>query len=117
MTLHCSGDAEAGGSDEGRDSGVYVPGEGLAPGVEPPKEDAIVCFYRQVVRQDTLREPSIELQRVEATLVAAQLNSLRWYTRTLTLRSPDTDKLGLEQPSSKLHKSRSACDAADCGSY
>ena len=24
-----------------------------------------MCFYRQVVRQDTLREPSIELQRVE----------------------------------------------------
>eukprot|EP00964_Phaeocystis_antarctica_P163467 scaffold139669_cov133-Phaeocystis_antarctica.AAC.2 len=43
MTLHCSGDAEAGGSDEGRDSGVYVPGEGLAPGVEPPKRRMPSC--------------------------------------------------------------------------
>ena len=29
ITLHCSGDAEAGGSDEGSDSGVYAPGEGI----------------------------------------------------------------------------------------
>ena len=46
MTLHCSGDAEAGGSDEGSDSGVYAPGEGLAPGEASPNEDAIVGFYR-----------------------------------------------------------------------
>jgi len=46
MTLHCSGDAEAGGSDEGSDSGVYAPGEGLAPGEASPNEDAIVGFNR-----------------------------------------------------------------------
>eukprot|EP00964_Phaeocystis_antarctica_P054507 scaffold32041_cov63-Phaeocystis_antarctica.AAC.2 len=36
MTLHCSGDAEAGGSDEGSVSGVYVPGDGLTPGEASP---------------------------------------------------------------------------------
>ena len=92
MTLHCSGDAEAGGSDEGRDSGVYVPGEGLAPGVEPPKEDAIVCFSFLRLLDTLHANPQLSCDFSRAgTPVTAQLNSTEvLYVGTLTLRYPDT---------------------------
>lgn len=55
---------------------MYVPGEGLAPGVEPPKEDAIVCFSFLRLLDTLHANPQLSCDFSRAgTPVTAQLNS------------------------------------------